>query len=329
MRPRARARHGTKNLEAYELLLKGRALQTKRGRFLPEAIACFEQAIALDPQYAEAMAWLSDSYRLMGTFGVAPFDEVMPRAREIAERALEIDNTLAEAWATLACVAEQYDRNLAEGEKLWAHVFELDPRHARARAQRALWAFTMGIDSADDAVAEAARGVLDDPLNAWVVSMHSHMLGFVGRHEESLVEAERALAIDPESFFAQWNLMRAHAWMGHQDRAIALAPGLLNASGRHHWALGTLAWTYGANGQADKARAIYDELEARSRIEFLSPFWLSVAAASAELPGDAARLLLRAVNERDPLVYWSRVIPACDGLRALPDYHEITRELWP
>ena len=136
---RGRARGGTKNLEAYELLLRGRALQTKRGRFLPQARRCFERAIALDPQYAEALAWLSDSYRLMGVFGVAPFAEVMPKAKALAERALAIDPELAEAWATLAAIEEQYERDFARSDSLYERALAIDPRHSRARAQRALW----------------------------------------------------------------------------------------------------------------------------------------------------------------------------------------------
>jgi len=83
---RSRARGGTKNLEAYELVLRGRALQIKRGRFMLQAVVLFEKAIEIDPQYAEPLASLSDSYRLMGTFGVAPFAEVMSKSKALGMR---------------------------------------------------------------------------------------------------------------------------------------------------------------------------------------------------------------------------------------------------
>jgi serine/threonine-protein kinase len=262
------------------------------------------------------MAYLSDSYRLMGTFGMAPFDEVMPKARQVAERALAIDPSQAEAWATIACVAEQFEWEFERAQTIWERALALDPRHARGRAQRALWAFCIGTMTADRALAESTRAVQDDPLNSWVGAMHSHMLGFLGRHEESITEAERSVTLDPEAFFAHWNLMRSLAWAGRTERAIQIAPTILVASGRNSWVLGTLAWCYGKAGSFDRAGGVFAEMEGRSRHEFLSPYWLAIAAASAKLEDRAMELVERAVSEHDPLLLWARATPFGDGLRA-------------
>jgi serine/threonine-protein kinase len=322
---RGRARSGTRNVEAYEAFLRGRALQSKRGRFLPEAIACLERAIALDPGYAEAIAWLSDSYRLMGTFGIAPFSVVMPKAKSLAEKALAIDPTLPEAWATVACIEEQYDWTFDRATATWNRALELDPRHARARAQRALWAQSRGAMSMETAVAEMRRAVQDDPLGSWVGAMHSHVLGFAGRHEESILEAQRAFDLEPDSFFAQWNLMRAHSWAGRYDRALELAAPTLQDSGRQQWALGILAWTYGKAGRPDRARAVYDEMEGRSRHEFIAPFWLVTAAAAAGLTDRALEHVVQAVAARDPLVVWGHSVPFWDGVRTHARFKEAIR----
>ena len=325
---RSRARGGTKSLEAYELLLKGRALQSKRGRFLPQAVACFERAIALDPDYAEAMAWLADSYRLIGTFGWGPPQEAMSKAKALAERALAVDPGLAEAWSTLAAVEEQYERNFARSDALYQRALEIDPRHSRARAQRALWRVIRDAIPMPEALAEVRRAVQDDPLNAWVGGMHSYLLGIAGMHDESIAEAERSFRLDEDSFFAHWDLMRAHAWGGHYDRALEVAPGLLRDSGRNHWALGLLAWTHAQAGHADQARAVYDEMEGRSRHEFVSRSWLAVAASSARLEEQAIRWSERAVAERDPLVLWARNSPFWSSIRADPRFKEIMRGVW-
>jgi TolB-like protein len=205
---RTHARGGTKNLEAYELVLRGRALQIKRGRFVSQAVQCFERAVELDPHYADALAWLSDSYRLMGVFGAGPFDEVMPRAKALAQRALAIDDRMAEAWSTLAAVEEQYELNNEKSDEYYKRALEIDPRHSRARAQHALWRVVRGAMPTEEALSEFHRAVQDDPLNAWVGTMHAFLLGIVGRHEESIVVAEQALSLDPESFFAHWNHVR-------------------------------------------------------------------------------------------------------------------------
>ncbi len=321
---RGRVRSGTTNLEAFELLLRGRAFQVKRGRFMSQAIACFEQAIALDPGYAEALASLANSYRLMGVFSYVSPAAVMPKAKALAERALAIDPGLAEAWSTLAAIEEQYDRDYSKSDASYARALSIDPRHSQARAQRALWRMVRGVMPTEWAVAEVQRAVHDDPLNSWVGGMHSYALGIAGRHGESIVEAERSVGLDPDSFFAHLEVMRSHAWAGHYERATAEAPALLESSGRHSWALGILAWTYGKAGHGDRARACYDELEARSRHEFVAPSWLAVAAAAAGLAEDAFRWAERGVTERDPLVIWSR-LRYWDSIRAHPRFAEIMR----
>ena len=326
---RGRARAGTENLEAYELLLKGRSLQNKRGRFLLEAVSCFERAIALDPNYAEAMAWVSDSYRLMGFFGAAPLSQAMPKAKSMAESALTIDPGLAEAWATIASVEEQYEWNFDRADTIWDRTLAVDPRHARARSQRAFWSFVRGASSIDEALNEARRSMQEDPLNSWICTMHSFILGVAGMHEESIAEGERALALEADSFFAHWNVIRSYAWAGQFDRAIKLGPGLVVVSGRDPWALGALAWVYGKVGQEEHARAVYDELEARSRHGVMSSFWLSVAAASGGLVDRSLEHVERAMVDHDPLVVWSRkrVVPFWDTISGQPRFEELMRRV--
>ncbi len=319
-----RAHPGTRNLEAYELLLKGRVLYNRRGRYLPQAISCLEQAVAIDPGYAEALGLLADSFRLMATFGNAPFAVATRRAQQLAEQAIELDPSQAEPWSTLACLAEQHTWDFPLAETYWEKALAADPRHARARAQRALWAAHRGAGSDQDWAAETQRAVDDDPLNAWVVAMHSYMLGLMGQHGATLAEAERAIELDPDSFFPQWNRMRAHAWNGDLARALALAPATLAESGRHHWVLGMVAWIHGEMGHADQARAVYDELEARSRHEFTPPFWIAVAASAAGLDEHAMRLVRQCVTDHDPLTLWSRRTPFWSRIRRDPRFAEIT-----
>ena len=128
--------------------------------------------------------------------------------------------------------------------------------------------------------------------------------------------------------FSQWNLMRGHAWTGRYDQAIALSPTILAESGRHQWVLGLLAWTYGKAGRVTEARAVRDEMEGRSRHEFVSPFWLATAAASAGLPDEAIRRVEQAVAERDPLVMWSRATPFWDAIRTHPRFEDALRPVW-
>jgi TolB-like protein/Tfp pilus assembly protein PilF len=320
---RSRVRAGTKNLEAYELLLRGRALQNKRGRFMSQARACFEKAVALDPGYAEPLAWLSDSYRLMGTFGAIPVAEAMSKGKELAERAIALDPGMSEAWATLAAVADQYDHDVARADSLYARALEIEPRNARIRAQWILWRVLRRAMRDESALAELRRAVHDDPLNAWVAAMHAFALEIVGNHEDSIAEAERALELDTESFFARYQVMRAYASAGRYERARGVAPELLMDSGRHVWVLALLAWTYARSGRDDLARATYEELEGRSGHEFVSRAWLSSAACSAGKAEDAVRWLEAAVRDHDPILMWMERMPFWDLIGTHPVLIEI------
>jgi hypothetical protein len=92
--------------------------------------------------------------------------------------------------------------------------------------------------------------------------------------------------------------------------------------------LGLLAWIFARAGQVDSARAVHDEMEGRSRHEFVSAFWLATAAASAGLPGDAILQVERAMAERDPLILWSRTSPFWEVIRRDPRFEDLVRPVW-
>ncbi len=312
------ARRGTQNLEAYELFLKGRVLQLRRGRYLVDAIELFERAVALDPGYAEALAWLADSWRLLGTFGVGRPRELYPKARELAERALALDPNLAEALATLADIEGQYEWSFPRAEVLWRRALALDPRHTRARLERALWGWALGGVGIGEALREAEATVAADPDNPWALAMHSLVLGHAGRAEESIEAARRATDKDEDSIFAHWNLVRALSWAGSPEEALAFARRRLASSGRHPWMLGATAWLCARLGRASEARAVYDEMVARSAWEVLSPLMVAMAARAAGLADDALRWTERGYEERDSIFVLAPHMPFFEDLLADP-----------
>ena len=104
-------------------------------------------------------------------------------------------------------------------------------------------------------------------------------------------------------------MVQALAWLGRYDEVLARTPALLAMSGRHPWALGTLCWVLARMGEKEKAVAVFEEAEARSRHEFISPFWLAAAAAAVGRIDDAERYAERALNERDPVLVLAWVMP--------------------
>ena len=128
------ARPPTLHLGAYELYLKGRALLYQRGPSIPKALECFQQAVTLDPDYAQAWAGMADGYTTSGYSGLARGAEVMPKALEAARRALELDTELAEAHNALACATMIWERDYALAEREFKRAIELNPNYAQAQA---------------------------------------------------------------------------------------------------------------------------------------------------------------------------------------------------
>jgi serine/threonine protein kinase/tetratricopeptide (TPR) repeat protein len=317
----------TANMDAYEFFLKGRALQYKRGHAVTKALPCFKQAVELDPEYGEALAWLADSYRLMGTYGLEPPQSTMPQAKEIAERALRIQPNLDEAYATLADVAMTYDRDEATAFRHWERVLDLNPGHVRARCERALWGLACVLDRKAEALAEVDRASELDPLNAWVASMHALTLGVIGEYEDALRQANRSYDLDPESFIANWILMQACSWNGDPDGAISAAQRALATSGRHAWVLGALAAAYGMVDQRDLADAVFTELRARSQLEYVQPSWIAMAAIGAGKLDEAIGIAEKAVDGRDPIIVTSLGHPSWIPLRAHPRFGDLRRRM--
>jgi tetratricopeptide (TPR) repeat protein len=258
---------------------------------------------------------------------MAPCRQVLPRAREVAGQALALDPESVEALSTIANVQAQHDRDYARAMTSWGRALALDPRHTRARCERALWGLASGVHGAEEAVAEVRCGVSNDPLNAWALGMQSLVLGLAERHEESIAAAQRAVAADDRSFFANWNMLRSLAWVGEHARAVQLAPSLYAIAGRHPWTLGVLAGVHAGLGEAVIARAIYHELDGRSRVESAGSGWAASAAAAAGLADEAMRLAWRAARERDPFAVLARVIPMWAPLRRQPEFGALLGEL--
>jgi TolB-like protein len=293
----------TTNMEAYELLLKGRALVTRRGRAILDAIPLFERAIALDPNVAEAHALLGDAHRLLGLYGIARASEMMPKARACVERALAIDPSQAEALATLAIIATVYLWDFGELRRRSDRTLAADPNHVRGNTERALSLGFIG-QPWDDWQAEVETHIRKartlDPLNAWVMASDAAVQILLGRLEEGTRLAKGAIDLDGNNFTAHWYYTWGLAELGLDDASIAACEPALAMSGRHALILSTLSAIHASRGQLDAIEPIHAELAKRAGTAFVSPAARATVAASAGRFDDARRLLAEAIAEHDP-----------------------------
>ena len=316
----------TGNVDAYSLYLKGRALELQRGPALISAVECFEQAVALDPAYAAAYAELAKSLLLLSQWGMRHPRETLVRASAASARALELDPTLDQVHVAHALLAfcVEYDREGAA--RAWARAVELDPADPEARALRAAYDLAYARGSFRDAVHEIEVAVASDPLN---VNLRAHLaliLGWAGDHVAAEREAQHAIKLGPNVFYAHWTLVHARALGPDPNAAVAAATAMLSTFGRHPWPMMALALASGAAGRRDMADAVYTELDARSRTEYVQPMVLAVAALGAGRREEVFHALREAVAIRDPFFallaqYW----PPLARARAEPEFVQILR----
>ena len=292
----------TENLEAYQLYLKGRSLLYKRGRAIPQGLECFNQALALDPDYALAYAGLADGNTTLGYYGLAPAKETMPQAKEAATKALELAPDLAEAHNAFAVVSLLHDRDWQTADRAFRRALELNPRYVQARAWYGLFYLQCVAGRFEEGLAETRRCVEIDPLSGYNTAVLGAGLGLAGYHEESIDQAVKAIELDPDAFVTRWILQIVYGWASRYPEAEQAGEEALAISGRHPWAMGMLAATYGKWGKPEKASAIYEELKARTGREYVQPSMFALAALGAGLLDEAVALFSRAYEERDPLL---------------------------
>jgi serine/threonine protein kinase/Tfp pilus assembly protein PilF len=318
----------TRHIGAYELYLKGRGLLYQRGLSIPKAIDCFTEAVGLDPEYAQAWAGLADGYTTSGYSGLKPAAEVMPRALEAARRALQLDPDLAEAHNALACATLLYERHFDLAEEEFNRALELNPNYPQARAWYALFFLQWVSGREREAHAEIMKLLQVDPLSGYANVIASFSYLSSGRAPEAVEHGRRGVELDPNSYLAQWCLSAALEADGQYEEAAVAADRALAISGRHGWALMTLASIYASWDKPDNACALYRELEARSARDYVQPAALAVSAAAAGDMDRAISFAQQAVDDRDPLfVMLARSWPDYDRLRTDSRFLEIVGRL--
>ena len=307
---------GTENVNAYEAYLKGRALLYKRGRHIHGAIKYFEEAIALDPDYALSWAGLADGCTALGHYGLSTSREPLARAKAAALKAVSLDSSLAETRCALAMTALVYDFDLPTAKREFGIALGINPGYPQAVAWYSLWVLSFVEGRFDEAVEVMRPVVAADPLFGYNHRVWAAELAFSGRHAEAIAESLTSIELEPESFMPYWTLLLSYGLAGQYPEAVAAGLAALSISGRHPFVMMMLAATYADCGRQAEARMLCDELQRRAETQWVPPaLWASVAA-SAGLPDEAVRLMTRAVREGDPqILSMLFALPQAAGLR--------------
>ena len=318
----------TAEVEAFELVAKGRALLAQRGRSLVLARDCFERAIELDPTNAEAYAALGDTLLNFVRYGLLPVAEGRPLAKAALARALEFDADLAPAVATMGMLSLQLDHDPDAAIRWWERALSLQPRLAEVRASYAIHGLIYSRQDDERGLAELARAISDDPRSAFCALHNSVGLVTAGRHADAAAEAERACVLDPHAFLPLYSRVVVLSRMGATDRAMAAARTAMDVIGRHPLVICWLPKCYVLLGDVDGAEAVYAEMRARVKTDDFSRMTLAIAADDLGRVDEAIAYAIASVQRCDfTLPFWMRSSWTSEAFRAHPRYPELLRAM--
>jgi DNA-binding winged helix-turn-helix (wHTH) protein/TolB-like protein/Flp pilus assembly protein TadD len=309
-----------KQLEAYRLYLKGRNAWNKRTpEGLEQGIDYFQQAINTDANYAAAYAGLADCYNMQVIYGVHQPKEGFPKAKEAAVKALEMDETLAEAHTSLAFVKFRWDRDRVEAEREFQLAIKYKPTYAPAHQWYS--SYLVALERFDEAVAEAKRTSELEPLSFTASSHLGWILYLSGRTDEAIAQCTRILGLDPNSFPAHRYLGLAYEQKGMYPQAIAEFQKGVKISGSPLM-LALLGHAYAASGKTADARQVLSDLHDLSEAQstgtrrYVSPYTIAAIHTALGDKDDAFKWLERAYEERDVWLMNLKVDPVFAKLRS-------------
>jgi TolB-like protein/DNA-binding winged helix-turn-helix (wHTH) protein/tetratricopeptide (TPR) repeat protein len=316
------------NPGAYEACLKGRYFWSKRtDGTTKKAIEYFQQAIEKEPTYALAYAGLSDSYASPPMSEAmqesVPPAEAFPKAKAAAIRALELDDTLAEAHASLARIKFVYDRDWAGSEAEFKRALELNPNYANAHHWYALNLLWMG--RPDEAVDEANRARNLDPLSLIINANLGFILGVVHHDDSGIKQIRKTLDMDPNFSLAHYRLGQILILKGMNKEAIPELEKAVALSGGSPRATAELGLAYAQLGNKKQALKLLDDLKQRSKQRYVSPFNLAVIYGAVGDKNQALEWLEKAHEQRSPSLVLLNLSPAFRSLRSEPRFVELVR----
>ena len=322
-------KHYTENPEAYQLYLKGRFYWNRRTEEgARKGIEYFQLAIDKDPTYALAYTGLADCYSILGTsYNVASLSpsEAIPKAKSAATKALEMDDTLAEAHTSLAYIRLNYDWDWAGAEREFKRAIELDPNYANAHHWYSH--YLMAMSRPEESLAESKRALEPDQLDL-VMNIHLgwHYI-YAHQYDLAIAQFRKTLEMDPNYGLTHWYLGQAYALKGMYAEAeteLLKAKYLLQQNVAVEADIG---YAYAASGKGGEAKKVIDELKQSSKQRYISSYYLALIYTGLGEKDSAFEWLENAYRERSDLLIYLKVDPRLDSLRSDARFAELVRRV--
>ena len=287
------------NPDALEAYLKGRYFWNKRtADGLKRAKDYFDQAVAKDPNYAQAYSGLADTYALLGDwqYAVMSAREALPKAKAAAIKALELDNTLGEAHVSLGFCLDGFDWDLPSGDREFRRALELNPGYATGHHWYA-WHLSL-LGRHGDAIAEMKKAESLDPLSLIINADLAELLVIAHFYDEAIQQSRRTIEMDPGFGLAHNQLAQAYLQKHMSEQAIAELQKAIQLSGGSPSCTANLARAYAESGRRNDAVRLLDDLKKGSNPGYSNAPEIAVVYAALGDRDQAMRWLEKGFEER-------------------------------
>jgi DNA-binding winged helix-turn-helix (wHTH) protein/TolB-like protein/Tfp pilus assembly protein PilF len=314
------AKRYTQNTEAYQLYQRGRYFWNKRTEEgLKKAIDYFQQAIDRDSNYALAYAGLADSYALSDLYsGGLLLRDVFPKAKAAAEKALEMDEALAEAHTSLAYVKYYYDWDWPSAEREFRRAIEINPNYATAHQWYAEYLFYMA--RFDESIAEIERARELDPASLVINTELGSPYFYMRQYDQAMEKYRKALEMDPSFFLGNYCVALCYGQKSMFGEAITALGGGKDVSAM-------VGYFYAVSGRKREAQEMLKKLMEISKRQYFSPYLIAKVHAGLGEKDQAFTWLEKAREDRDERIVMLKVDQHLDSLRSDPRFQVLLRRL--
>ncbi len=317
----------TDSNEAYQLYLKGRYHFARRTRDdINKAIANYEEAIKIDPNFALAYARIAEAYNQMPNYPYASPMEAFPKAKAAAQKAIALDPTLSEAHTAMGNTLTSLDRNWPEAEREFKRALELDPKSATAHYRYAS-EYLISVGRTKEALAEAEKALELEPLDSNMVANLGRLYLYDGQRERGLEQTRRAYEADPSFVIARLLYGMTLNATGKYADAILLSEKLLLDDPNSQQMLMVAGYAYGRSGRSSDAERVIERFREISKSQYVIPSFVAVVFGGMGEKDKAFAELDKSIELHDSWFRWAKVEPLFDPLRDDPRFKALLKRM--
>jgi eukaryotic-like serine/threonine-protein kinase len=318
-------KRGTDNPRAFDAYLRGRYFWNKfTPGSLPRALASFEEAIRLDPNYALAHVGLADFYNWAGIYGILPPAVTITQAKAAARRAIELDDSLGEAYATYGLSIETADCNWEETERIYQRALELNPNYPLLHEWYS--SLLIGTGRFEEGLREIRRAEELDPLSLREMTLTAWTYYQVRRFEDSIDKAHRIIDLDRNYPQGHFQLGNSLLEVGEAEKGLAAIREAAKLMTGSALPLSLLCFALVAAGKREEAEAVRAEMLNTASTGYVKGYFIAMAHLALGHHDEALTSLEKAVAERDPWLVWLGTEPKLDPLRKDPRFIKLFRD---